>query len=142
VPRKTIDNKEVSVSIPLTAKAKEIISRYSLPDGRLLPFISQQKYNEGLKDLFKDEAVNKDKKVNLSRTVIRLNPQTRSEEAVKLCDIASSHLGRRSFVGNLFGKVDTSIITSMTGHVKDSKAFGRYYSVNDDLKKKALKNLE
>jgi hypothetical protein len=78
----------------------------------------------------------------LDRTVIRLNPLTREEEAVKLCDIASSHLGRRSFVGNLFGKVDTSIITSMTGHVKDSKAFGRYYSVNDELKKNALLNLE
>ena len=136
VPRKTRDNKEVTVSIPLLPRAKEIIQRYSLTDGRLLPFISQPKYNDGLKDLFKHD------KVKLERMVIRLNPLTRNEEAVKLCDIASSHLGRRTFVANLFGKVDTSIITSMTGHVKDSKAFGRYYSVNDELKADALKNLE
>ena len=136
VPRKTKDNKEITVSIPLTARAKAIIERYSLPNGKLLPFISQQKYNDYLKDLFKND------KVNLNRTVIRLNPLTRNEEAVKLCDIASSHLARRSFVGNLFGKVDTSIIISMTGHTKDSKAFGRYYSVNDELKTNALKNLE
>lgn len=136
VPRKTKDNKEVTVSIPLTTKAKEIIERYNIPDGRLLPFISAQKYNDALKDLFKND------KVNLNRTVIRLNPLTRNEEAVKLCDIASSHLARRTFVGNLFGKVDSSIITSMTGHVKDSKAFHRYFSVNDELKKNALLNLE
>jgi integrase len=136
VPRKTKDNKEVSVSIPLTARAKEIIERYSLPDGRLLPFITQQRYNDYLKELFKDE------KVNLNRIVIRLNPLTRDEEAVKICDIASSHLARRTFVGNLFGKVDNSIITSMTGHVQGSKAFARYYSVNDELKKSALLNLE
>ena len=136
VPRKTKDNKEVSVSIPLTARAKEIIERYSLPDGRLLPFITQQRYNDYLKELFKDE------KVNLNRIVIRLNPLTREEEAVKICDIASSHLARRTFVGNLFGKVDNSIITSMTGHVQGSKAFARYYSVNDELKKSALLNLE
>lgn len=136
VPRKTKDNKDITVSIPLTAKAMTIIERYNLPDNRLLPFISQQKYNDYLKELFKHD------KVNLNRTIIRLNPLTRNEEAVKLCDIASSHIARRTFVGNLFGKVDTSIITSMTGHVKDSKAFGRYYSVNDELKKNALKNLE
>ncbi|MEI6579215.1 MAG: site-specific integrase [Eubacteriales bacterium] len=136
VPRKTKDNKEVTVSVPLTARAKEIIERYSLPDGRLLPFISQQKYNDSLKDLFKSD------KVKLNRTVIRLNPLTRNEEAVKLCDIASSHLGRRTFIGNLYGKVDRSTITAMTGHVKDSKAFERYYAVNDELKINALKNLE
>lgn len=136
VPRKTKDKKEVTVSIPITERAKAILSRYNLPDDRLLPFITAQKYNIGIGDLFKNE------KVKLERTVIRLNPLTREEEAVKLCDIASSHLARRSFVGNLFGKVDTSIIISMTGHVKDSKAFGRYYSVNDELKKNALLNLE
>ena len=136
VPRKTKDDKEVTVSTPLTVRAKEMIERYNIPDGRLMPFISQQKYNDGLKDLFKDD------KVKLNRIVIRLNPLTRIEEAVKLSAIVSSHMGRRTFVGNLFGKVDTSVITAMTGHVKDSKAFGRYYSVTDDLKIDALKNLE
>jgi len=136
IPRKTKDNKPVTVTIPLTKRAKEIISRYKVPGGMLLPFISPQKYNDAIRDLFKNN------KVKLDRTVIRLNPLTREEEAVKLCDIASSHLCRRTFIGNLFGKVDTSIIQSMTGHAKDSKAFGRYYSVTDELKQQAIKNLE
>ncbi len=137
VPRKTKENKEVTVSIPLRPRAKEIIERYSLPDGRLLPFISQQKYNDYLKDLFKLD------NVKLDRTVIRLNPLTRNEEAVKLYDLASSHLGRRTFVAILFlSGVDRATIAAMTGHVKHSKAFDRYYAVNDELKKNALLNLD
>jgi integrase len=134
IPRKTKEGKPVTVTVPLTEKAIEILSRYEIPDGRLLPFISDQKYNDYIKELFE--------LVGLVRVVTRQHPTTRESENVRLCDIASSHMARRSFVGNLFGKVDSAIIASMSGHVTNSKAFARYYDVSKELQRTAIDLLE
>ena len=106
IPRKTKDGKPVSVSIPLHPKALEILIRYNLPDGRLLPFITDQRYNDYLKELFRE--------VGINRIVTRLNPTTGEPEQVPICDIVSSHMARRAFVGNLYGKVDNGIISSLS----------------------------
>ncbi|MBK7174842.1 MAG: site-specific integrase [Bacteroidales bacterium] len=132
IPRKTKDGKPVTVTIPLSERAKEIISRYDLPGNMLLPFISDQRYNDYLKELFSHE------NIRLDRIVTRLNPLTREPEQVRLCDIASSHLARRTFIGNLFGKVDSDIICSMSGHVQGSRAFSRYHDVSVELQKHAI----
>lgn len=129
---KSKDGRPVTVSVPLTAKAFEILSRYNIPDGRLLPFITDQRYNEYIKEVFE--------LVGLTRTVTRQNPTTRKPEAVRLCDIASSHMARRTFIGNKFGKNDRSVIASMSGHVPHSKAFVRYFDVDKELKRKAVEN--
>ena len=130
IPRKTKEGKPVTVTVPLSKKALELLSRYDMPDGRLMPFITDQRYNEYLKELFKE--------VGLTRLVTRQHPTTREPENVRLCDIASSHMARRSFVGNMFGKVDSAIIASMSGHVANSKAFTRYYDVSKELQQQAI----
>ncbi len=133
IPRKTKEGKPVNVSIPLHPKALEILSRYNLPDGRLLPFITDQRYNDYLKDLFRE--------VGINRIVTRLNPTTGEPEQVLISDIVSSHMARRAFVGNLYGKVDNGIISSMSGHVAGSKAFTRYYDVSKELQQDAINKL-
>ena len=130
IPRKTKDGRPVTVKIPLHSKAIEILSRYDLPGGLLLPFISDQRYNDYIKEVF--EAV------GLTRIVTRRNPNTGESQQVRICDIASSHMARRVFVGNLYGKVDRDIIGSMSGHVKGSKAFSRYHDVNPELQQAAI----
>lgn len=133
IPRKTKDGKPVNVSVPLHPKALEILSRYDLPDGRLLPFITDQRYNDYLKELFRN--------VGINRIVTRLNPTTGEPEQVPICDIVSSHMARRAFVGNLYGKVDNGIISSMSGHVAGSRAFTRYYDVSKELQQDAISKL-
>jgi integrase len=135
IPGKTAKKEGKPVSVPLHEHAMEIISRYEIPGGKLLPFISQQRYNDFLKELLSMEGI------NLTRPVQRLNPRTGIEETVPLATIASSHLARRTFIGNLFGKVDRSIIASMSGHGKNSKAFARYYQVQESHKKQAVNYL-
>ena len=130
IPRKTKDGKPVPVTVPLSQNALDILKKYDIPGGQLLPFITDQRYNVYLKELFR--------KVEITRTVTRLNPTTGNEEQVKICDIASSHMARRAFIGNLYGKVDTGIISSMSGHVPGSKAFSRYYEVSKELQKQAI----
>jgi integrase len=132
IPRKTKDGKPITVTIPLSEKALNIIAKYNLPGDLLLPFISDQRYNDYLKELFKLD------NIKLDRIVTRLNPLTREPEQVRICDIASSHLARRTFVGNLYGKIDSDIICSMSGHVQGSKAFSRYHDVTIELQQKAI----
>jgi integrase len=130
IPSKTAKKEPTPITVPLNKKALEILSKYDLPGGQLLPFITDQRYNEYLKDLFREAGLN--------RIVTRQNPTTGKEEQVKICDIASSHMARRCFVGNLYGKVDSGIIASMSGHAANSKAFARYYKVNEELQRAAI----
>lgn len=53
IPRKTKEGHPVTVRVPLNNLAKEIINKYASPDNAvLLPFISEQKYNEAIKNAF------------------------------------------------------------------------------------------
>lgn len=135
IPTKTKTKRAEIVRVPLSEKALNILSRYDLPDGALLPFITDQRYNEYIKELFKLE------EVGLNRLVTRLNPMTLEEEQVPLCDIATSHMARRTFVGTLHKQnVKNEIIASMSGHVKTSRAFARYYDIDNETQNEVVKN--
>jgi site-specific recombinase XerD len=120
---KTKDNKPRVARIPLTEKAKAILAKYDLPNGDLLPYISHQKYNDYIKDVFA--------LVKLTRMVTIPDPKTRVNIQKPLNELASSHMARRVFVGSLYSKgVKNEIIGSMSGHVDGSKAFARYYNID------------
>lgn len=66
-----------------------------------MPFISQQKYNEAIKEIFEVAGIT------------RLNPTTGIEEQVPINTIATSHIVRRC---NLHKKVkDQNLVGSLTG---------------------------
>ena len=73
IPRKTKEGRPLTVRVPLNQTAKEIAARYKGLDGdKLLPFISEQKYNLAIKRIFKA--------AGLKRLVTVINPTTREEE--------------------------------------------------------------
>ncbi|MBB4037662.1 hypothetical protein GGR21_003583 [Dysgonomonas hofstadii] len=79
----------------------------------------------------------------LKRLVTVINPQTREAEIKPLYSIASSHLARRTFVGNLYKQVkDPNLVGSLSGHKEGSKAFARYRDIDEDMKKDLVKLLE
>lgn len=50
IPRKTKEGNPITVRVPLNNKAKAILDKYADNEGyKLLPFISEQKYNEAIK---------------------------------------------------------------------------------------------
>lgn len=68
----------------------------------------------------------------ITRYVEVRNPKTGDNELRPINEIASSHLARRTFVGNAYFKVsDPNIIGKMSGHVDGSKAFKRYRKIED-----------
>lgn len=136
IPRKTKEGNPLTVSVPLNAISKEIINRYSgYDDVRLLPFITEQKYNDAIKVAFTE--------AELTRDVTIINPTTREEDHQPLNKIASSHLARRCFIGNLYKQVqDPNMIGKLSGHSEGSKAFARYRNVDEQMKKDLVKMLE
>ena len=136
IPRKTKEGDPVTVRVPLNAIALEILEKYKDIEGdQLLPFTSQQHYNKDIKTMFMGAGLN--------RIVTILNPTTREPEQHPLWEVASSHMARRCFIGNLYKKVkDPSAIGALSGHVEGSKAFARYRAIDEDIKKEMVTMLE
>ena len=127
IARKTKENRPVTVRVPLNDVAKSILEKYKdLPGMQLLPFSFQQQYNRDIKTMFEI--------AGLDRIVTVINPKTREEEKKRLCDIASSHLARRTFIGNLYKETpDPNIIGKLSGHKEGSRAFARYRDIDDEM---------
>lgn len=128
-PRKTKDEgaQANQARVPLSPKAMELINKYNGQDtdSRLFPFISPQKYNDAIKEIFT--------LAGITRKVEVRNALTGEMELRPINEIASSHLARRTFVGNAYFKVsDPNIIGKMSGHTEGSRAFARYRRIEDD----------
>lgn len=154
IPRKTKEGNPITVSVPLNETALKILNKYeymkdeALVDNRyskkniakaiknnpaasseapLFPLIAQQRYNEYIKEIFKA--------CGITRVVSVINPTTGEVEQKSIADVASSHLARRTFVGNLYNKVqDPNLVGSLSGHKEGSRAFSRYRTINIDIK--------
>lgn len=128
-PHKTKDNGDQAVQarVPLHEKAQALIKKYKGKDSRglLFPFTTAQRYNDAIKKIFK--------LAGITRNVIIRNPKTGENELVPINTVASSHLARRTFIGNAYFKVsDPNLIGKMSGHVDGSRAFKRYRKIEDE----------
>lgn len=137
-PHKTKDDGTTSVvaKVPLHPKAMELINKYRGKDkqGRLFPFISDQKYNDAIKQIFTI--------VGITRNVEVRNALTGEMEIRPINELASSHIARRTFVGIAYKQVaDPNIIGKMSGHVEGSKAFVRYRDIDDDMLKDVINKI-
>ena len=136
VAGKTKENAPITLRVSLNSTAKNILAKYSdIPGERLLPFTYDQEYNRCIKKIFT--------KAEITRLVTVINPTTREEEKQPLNEIASSHICRKTFIGNLYKKTkDPNMIGALTGHVEGSKAFARYKTVDDEMKQELVDLLD
>ena len=136
IPRKTKEERAITVRVPLNNVGKQLIAKYQDYDrGSLFPYNTEQDYNRKIKEAFK--------RAGLDRMVTVLDQQTREEVQRPLYEIASSHMARRSFIGNIYKKVkDPNLVGALSGHKEGSKAFARYRAIDDDMKKELIDMLE
>jgi integrase len=136
IPGNTNNERASVVRVPLTKTAQEILERYRYPDRKaILPFISEQQYNIHIKQAFK--------RAGLTRMVTVVDQVTREAKQEPLCDVASTHMARRTFIGNIYKKIkDPNIIGSMSGHKEGSRAFARYRDIDEDIKREVVNLLE
>lgn len=137
IPTKTKGENQKTVSVPLNNRAMEILNRYKgkTKKGLILPFISSQKYNDTIKEIFTV--------CGITRNVTVVDSISGKEVQRPINEVASSHMARRCFVGNLYQKVqDPNLIASMSGHAEGSKAFARYRAIDDKVKKEVIKLID
>lgn len=132
IARKTREDNPVTVRVPLNGKSKAILDKYRDYGGdKILPFISEQKYNDAIKRAFK--------LAGIDRIVTILDPQTGEEMKKPLHEVASSHMARRTFIGNIYKKVkDPNLVGALSGHKEGSKAFARYRAIDDEMKQELV----
>ena len=83
------------------------------------------------------------KLAGITRIVTILDPLTRQEVKKPINEVASSHLARRTFIGNLYKQVaDPNVIGAMSGHTEGSRAFARYRTIDDEMKAGLVDMLE
>lgn len=99
-----------------------------LPTPSLFPHYNVADFNKAVRAVM--ELAHLDRKVPI------LNPQTRQNEMRPIYEVATSHAARRTFIGNLYKQVqDPNLISSMSGHANGSRAFARYRTIDDDIKR-------
>ncbi len=130
IPHKTREKNPRTVRVPLNEKAQAILERLQ---GRqrttktLIPHNAIGKYNTAIRKLLT--------LAGITRNVPVLNPKTHEEIMKPINEIASSHMARRVFIGNLYKQVkDPNLVASMSGHVEGSHAFARYRTIDDEMK--------
>jgi integrase len=132
---KTKNHESIVIKVPLIQKALVTIKKYDLPDGRLVPFRSISGYDLGIKRMLIETGI--------TRLVTIPDRRTRQSKQVRICDIASSHMARRIFIGGLIKKnVLIPVISSMSGHCDGSRALNRYFHIDRADQKSAIALME
>lgn len=136
IPRKTKEDRPITVRVALNDTALKLIAKYQdYSRDTLFPFNTEQDYNRKIKTAFQ--------RAGLNRTVTVLDQQTRQEVQRLLYEVASSHMARRTFIGNIYKKVkDPNLVGALSGHKEGSKAFLRYRDIDEEMKKELISLLE
>lgn len=132
IPHKTMHRRADVVRVPLNPMALAIYEKFKdRPTKSLFPIYPINLYNDGIRESLT--------RAGVTRMVTVINSLTKREEQHPINEIASSHMARRTFVGNLYKQVkDPNLIASMSGHVNGSRAFARYRTIDDDMKKELI----
>lgn len=124
-------NKDKSLEIPLNDFSIYLLKKYDYQ----LPKISNQKFNDYIKEVFQILGYNEPikKTMKLGRDII--------EEINPLYERISSHTARRSFITIMKNnKIPDKVIMSYTGH-RSLEVFNKYYKPNNEDRKDFMKTV-
>jgi hypothetical protein len=119
------------MTIPLSQK---VLSILKFRNGEFPKSISDQKYNEYIKDVCKLAGLTNKVKGSLIKIIDKENSVKRKKSGTfEKWELVSSHIGRRSFSTNNYGKIPTSLLIGATGHSSE-KMFLEYIGKTDSQK--------
>jgi len=115
------------VTIPFLDEAREIVNKRN---GLFPKSLSHPKYNDYLKELCKLAGIDEPTQGTIKQPITENISKTKNDyRMVKgiypKYELISSHVGRRSFATNFYGKVPTSVLIGITGHSTE-KMFLKY----------------
>ncbi|MBZ9787000.1 site-specific integrase [Psychroflexus sp. CAK57W] len=134
------------MTIPILDEAKKVLRKNN---GEFPKKISFSTYNENLKELCRMAGITEKVHGKILQKTEGVDGLRRVAGSYEKYKLVSSHIGRRSFATNMYGKISTQLIMSITGHstekmfknyvVKNSEAFALDFHNNYD-KLKELSN--
>jgi len=105
-----------SVTIPILDEVIEIMKKYN---GGFPRQLSDQKYNDYVKEVVKLAGIDEITYGGVAKVVPEIGKRKVMGKYPKY-ELISSHVGRRSFATNFYGKIRTPWLMNITGHVKES----------------------
>ena len=131
IAEKTKNHQPRTIRVPLNEKAKAILEKYSDLETRILPKICEDSYNRQIRKILT--------LCGITRMVTVIDNMTREPVQKRICDIATTHTARKTFIGNLYKKVkDPNLVASLSGHTEGSRAFARYREIDNDMKRELV----
>ena len=122
-----------TMTIPLHSKVMLILEKYN---GDFPKRISDQKYNDYLKEVCKiaklHQKVKGKKQINISKDPLERKVR-RIEGMYPKYELVTSHIGRRSFATNHYGKIPTSYLIYVTGHSSEEMFLNYIGKSNKDM---------
>lgn len=121
------------MTIPFSREAREILSKRN---GEFPRPISDQKYNDYIKIVCQKAGMN-EKAEGKRRVNIAPKGEKKTYRDVigeyEKWELVSSHIGRRSFATNYYGKVPTSYLINITGHSSERTFLNYIKKSNKDI---------
>jgi len=114
------------MTIPLHSKIIKIMKKY---DGNFPRKISDQKYNDNIKKVCEKAKINK------PTPGVKFDKLTKKKvkKDYEKWELVSSHIGRRSFASNNYGKIPTSFLMYITGHTTEAMFLTYIGKSNKDI---------
>jgi integrase len=114
------------MTVPLSKKVMEILQKYN---GNFPRKISDQRYNEHIKNVCKIAKLTQLVKGSIQNKETKMKISGIYEK----WQLVTSHIGRRSFATNNYGRIPTSLLIGATGHSTE-KMFLEYIGKSDTEK--------
>ncbi|MEN5133433.1 hypothetical protein [Elizabethkingia anophelis] len=111
----------------------EVISIIDKNEGHFPPSLNIKQYNDDIKEIARISGINETLK-----TRKRIGHRTKSL-IIEKWQAITSHIGRRSFATNFYGKIPTPLLIEVTGHSTE-KMFLNYINPIDNERVIALSN--
>ena len=122
-----------TMTIPLHSKVTSILNKYN---GDFPKRISDQRYNDYLKEVCKiaklHQKIQGKKQINTSKDPLERKVR-RVEGMYPKYELVTSHIGRRSFATNHYGKIPTSYLIYVTGHSSEEMFLNYIGKSNKDM---------
>ena len=126
-----------NMTVPLHPKVLEILKKRN---GKFPYRISDQKYNDFIKTVCGLAKINElIKGSKLVETEKDSKVYRKQSGTYKKYDLVTSHIGRRSFATNFYGKIPTTFLINMTNHSSEAMFLNYIGKSNKDLAKETFK---
>lgn len=120
-----------NMTVPLHKKVLEILEKRN---GKFPYSISDQKYNDYIKDVCKLAELNEPTKGSkITETEPKSKIYRKKTGTYKKWELVTSHIGRRSFSSNFYGKIPTTYLIYVTGHSTETMFLNYIGKSNKDL---------